>query len=162
MTGESFDFDAPRLFTAGVIGDPGHRTFFLQAHADGVTVSVKCEKQQVAALADYLDQVLHALSSPALDEPTPLIEALVPMDIAWVAGSMAVAYDEDVERVLLVIEEMTEEEADDGASFRLRLTRSQVAAFVGHARALVAAGRPPCRLCGQPLDPEGHVCPRLN
>jgi uncharacterized repeat protein (TIGR03847 family) len=55
-----------------------------------------------------------------------------------------------------------EEEDDEGASVKVRLTRAQVSAFVGHARALVAAGRPPCRFCGLPLDPDGHMCPRMN
>lgn len=161
---ESFDFEAPRLFTVGVIGDPGHRTFFLQAHADGETVSVKCEKQQAAALADYLENVLSSLPKADQSGPAPLIESLVPMDIAWVAGVMAVAYDEDLDRVVLVVEEGTDpdDETVESASLRLRLTRLQVAAYIRHARELVAAGRPPCRLCGQPLDPEGHVCPRLN
>jgi uncharacterized repeat protein (TIGR03847 family) len=163
---ESYEFDSPRLFTVGIVGEPGHRMFFLQAHADGVTVSVKCEKQQAAALADYLANVLASL--PAVDpaEPGPLIESLVPLDIAWVAGLMAVAYDEDIDRVVLVIEELAADEAETadtpGASLRLRLTRAQVAAYIHHARRLVAAGRPPCRLCEQPIDPEGHVCPRLN
>src|SRR3954453_17915467 len=101
--GEAFDFEAPRLFTVGVLGDPGHRVFFLQAHADGVTVSVKCEKQQAAALADHLADLLAKL--PPLDPAaaTPLIESLVPMDILWVVGIMAVDYDEEADRVILVI-----------------------------------------------------------
>ena len=64
----------------------------------------------------------------------------------------------------MVLEELIdeEEEDDEGASVRVRLTRAQVSAFVSHARALVAAGRPPCRFCGLPLDPDGHMCPRMN
>ena len=67
--------------------------------------------------------------------------------------------------VLLCEELVTEEEAEDGiepASARFRLTRAQVAAFVEIARDLVAAGRPPCYLCGLPMEPTGHPCPRLN
>jgi uncharacterized repeat protein (TIGR03847 family) len=159
---ESFDFDAPRLFTVGVIGEPGHRVFFLQAHADGVTVSMKCEKQQAAALADHLADLLAKLPAVEAVGPAPLIESLVPMDIAWVVGLMAVDYDEEADRIILVIDELVEDEGEISASLRVRLTRAQVAAYVDHARELVAAGRPPCRLCGQPIDAEGHVCPRLN
>ncbi len=167
-------FDEPRLFTVGSMGEPGHRLFFLQAHGDGTTVSIKCEKQQAGGLADFLATILADLPPADQNEPPPLVEALVPMEMAWVAGTMTVGYDELSDRVFLVIEEVTvaPDENDEGdapaesfeepASLRLRLTRGQVAAYIEHARALVAAGRPPCRLCGQPIDPEGHVCPRLN
>ncbi len=165
-------FDEPRLFTVGSMGEPGHRLFFLQAHGDGTTVSIKCEKQQAGGLADFLATILADLPPADENEPPPLTEALVPMEMAWIAGTMTVGYDEIADRVLLVIEEVVVEPDDeagesaalpgDPASLRLRLTRGQVAAYIEHARELVAAGRPPCRLCGQPIDSEGHVCPRLN
>jgi uncharacterized repeat protein (TIGR03847 family) len=168
---ESFMFDEPRLFTVGVMGEPGHRLFFLQAHGDGTTVSIKCEKQQAGGLADFLATILADLPPADDNEPPALTEALVPMEMAWIAGTMTVGYDELSDRVLLVVEEVVIEPDEEGpepiaaeepASLRLRLTRGQVAAYIEHARELVAAGRPPCRLCGQPIDAEGHVCPRLN
>src|SRR6476660_6038415 len=167
---ESYMFDEPRLFTVGSVGEPGHRLFFLQAHGDGMTVSIKCEKQQAGGLADFLATILADLPPADENEPPPLTEALAPMEMAWIAGTMTVGYDELSDRVLLVVEEVVAETDEDGepvsleepASLRLRLTRGQVAAYIEHARELVAAGRPPCRLCGQPIDPEGHVCPRLN
>jgi uncharacterized repeat protein (TIGR03847 family) len=74
-----------------------------------------------------------------------------------------VAYDEPADRVIVVFEELIdEEEGEEGATTKVRLTRSQVASFVGRSRHLVAAGRPACRLCGLPLDPAGHDCPRYN
>ena len=92
------------------------------------------------------------------------------MDIAWVVGRMAVDYDERSDRIILVVEEVVARGRGRRAGLtrgtrpasRVRLTRARWLAFVEHARELVAAGRPPCRLCGQPIDPEGHVCPRLN
>ncbi len=168
---ESFMFDEPRLFTVGCMGEPGHRLFFLQAHGDDTTVTLKCEKQQAGALADFLATILADLPPATEDERPSTIESLVPREMAWVAGSMTVGYDEHSDRVLLVIEEVRIEADDEGgeavlaeepANLRVRLTRGQVAAYIDHARTLVAGGRPPCRLCGQPIDPEGHVCPRLN
>ena len=50
----------------------------------------------------------------------------------------------------------------DAGMARFSLTRGQVASFVVRAATLVAAGRPPCPLCGRPLDPEGHVCIKTN
>ena len=164
---ESYSFDAPRLFTVGAVGEVGARLFFIQAHAEGTTVSVKCEKQQAAALAEHLQRVLADLPVVDADEPPPLIEPLPPMDIEFAVGTISIGYDEDRDRVLLVLEEIRPDDEDDliaeaPGSLRLRVTRSQAAAFVTQASGLVAAGRPPCRLCGQPLDPDGHVCPRLN
>jgi uncharacterized repeat protein (TIGR03847 family) len=162
----SFDVGDPMVFTAGTVGPPGRRVFYLQAQGDGVVVTLKCEKQQVGALADYLAGLLADL--PTVDEsavPTllDLVEPIVP---EWSVGTLAVAWDDTNDRMVLVAEELlTEEEqelAADAARARFQLTRAQVAAFVNRARELVAGGRPPCPLCGGPLDPEGHACPRLN
>lgn len=165
---ESFELEQPNLFTAGAVGEPGQRTFFLQAGEPGQVVSVKCEKEQVGVLAEYLGQVLEDL--PAVTDPVPDdLELVEPAMAEWVAGTMGVAYDETSDRVVLLIEELHEDEDTDNddalsspASLRLNLSRAQVVAFIGRARSLVEAGRPPCPLCGRPLDPEGHVCPRTN
>ena len=169
MTAESsasFELDSPVVFTAGTVGEPGQRVFYLQAQADGVVVSLKLEKQQVGALAEYLSGLLADL--PTVDEakiPT-LLDLVAPIVPEWTVGTLAVAWDEVNDRMVLVAEELlTEDEAEAGASpatARFRLTREQVAGFVERARDVVAGGRPPCPWCGGPLDPEGHACPRLN
>ena len=169
MTAESsasFELDAPIVFTTGTVGEPGHRVFYLQAQGDGLVVSLKLEKQQVGALAEYLSGLLADL--PTVDDakiPT-LLDLVAPIVPEWTVGSLAVAWDEVNDRMVLVAEEvLAEEEVEAGASpatARFRLTREQVAGFVERARELVAGGRPPCPLCGGPLDPEGHACPRLN
>jgi uncharacterized repeat protein (TIGR03847 family) len=164
---DSFDLPEPERFTAGTVGEPGHRFFFLQAVGDGELITLRCEKQQVGALAEYLARVLADLPTPdevAVDRtPTTFVE---PAADAWIVGSLGVAWDEEADRLVLVAEEaITDEEIEAGgapASARFRLTRTQVAAFIEHARDLVAAGRPPCYLCGMPMDPAGHDCPRLN
>lgn len=162
----SFDIDAPVVFTTGTVGEPGRRVFYLQAQGDGLVVSLKLEKQQVGALAEYLSGLLADL--PTVDDahvPT-LLDLVDPIIPEWTVGTLAVAWDEVNDRMVLVAEELlTEEEVEAGvspATARFRLTREQVAGFVERARELVAGGRPPCQLCGQPLDPEGHACPRLN
>ena len=158
----SYDLPAPEVFTTGTVGPPGQRHFYFQARDEGIVVTLHCEKQQVAALAEYFDGLLDDL------EPTPYgiaagdLQLTEPFEEGWTVGSIGVAYDEPGDRIVVVLEELVEEEAEEGASLRVRLTRAQVSAFVSHARNIVAAGRPPCRLCGLPLDPEGHACPRLN
>jgi uncharacterized repeat protein (TIGR03847 family) len=162
----SYDLPEPDWFTTGTIGPPGRRVFFLQASGDGALVSLRCEKQQVGALAEYLAGILDDLPEVDDEEVPPEGELFEPVVPEWTVGSLSVAWDESADRVVLVAEELLSDDDEDrgvdAASVRLRITRAQAAAFVERARGLVAAGRPPCPLCGGPLDPEGHVCPRSN
>ncbi len=164
---ESYEFGAPERFTVGTVGEPGRRAFYLQSMAVGEVVSLKCEKQQIGALAEHLAAIL-------VDLPTPIEHELIAVDVDfveppapdWVVGRMGVAWDNEQDRLVLLCEEAFDEEAaepdESPASARFRLTRAQAAAFVEVARDVVAQGRPPCYLCGGPLDPAGHTCPRLN
>ncbi|MBV8691261.1 MAG: DUF3090 family protein [Actinobacteria bacterium] len=152
-------FDVDRL-TVGAVGPPGRRVFLLQASAGGTVITLKVEKQQVAALSEYLSQVLADLPSTG-DLPTDL-ELDEPADPEWIVGALGVTYDEASDRVLLVAEEAVAEEEEAGEVARLAATREQVAALAIRGVALVEAGRPPCPLCGFPLDPAGHVCPRTD
>jgi uncharacterized repeat protein (TIGR03847 family) len=165
-TNASFEIDTPMVFTTGTVGEPGQRVFYVQAQGDGQVVTLKLEKQQVGALAEYLSGLLADL--PTVDDakiPT-LLDLVGPVVPEWTVGTLAVAWDELNDRMVLVAEELlTEEEIEAAATpatARFRVTREQVAGFVERARVLVAGGRPPCPLCGGPLDPEGHACPRLN
>lgn len=168
--GPSYELPRPDRFTAGTVGEPGRRVFFLQAMADGEVVTLKCEKQQVGALAEHLAALLADLPLPDDDEIVGTdVDFVEPPGAAWAVGRMGVAWDEGDDRLVLQCEEMLdddeEEEAEaepDPATARFRLTRAQVLAFIGVARELVAAGRPPCYLCGGPVNPSGHACPGLN
>jgi uncharacterized repeat protein (TIGR03847 family) len=170
---ESFDFREPIHFTAGAVGEPGRRVFYLQAAQQARLVSLKIEKQQVAALADYLETVLEDLPEPVGESPAPeLLEPTVP---DWTVGQIAVGIDETAGLVVLVVEELVIDDDDDepeidpfepaepaGATLRLHLSPEQAAGFIRTAAELMESGRPSCRLCGQPMDPAGHPCPRLN
>jgi uncharacterized repeat protein (TIGR03847 family) len=180
----SFDFDSPEHFTAGTVGGPGQRIFFLQAAEQGSVATLRLEKQQVAALAEYLAGILADL--PDAEAATTDVDLIEPAIEEWVVGALAVAYEEATDRILLVAEELVvvpepDEDADpddpiptlaeaglldpdaaDAATARFRLTRGQVAAFIARAAELIVSGRPICPLCGRPIDPDGHACPRLN
>ena len=166
----SFELPEPRKFTAGTVGEPGQRVFFLQAVADGQLVTLKCEKQQVGALAEHLAALLADLPLPGQEEIVATdVDFVEPSAAAWAVGRMGVAWDEGDDRLVLQCEEVVLVDEDDEpiddevpATARFRLTRAQVAAFVEVARELVSAGRPPCYLCGRPMDLTGHACPRLN
>ncbi|MEA2705090.1 MAG: hypothetical protein QOD63_3035 [Actinomycetota bacterium] len=155
----SFELSDVERLTVGTEGPPGKRIFYLQAATSAQVVTLRLEKTQVAALVAYLSALLSDLPTPT-DLPTEM-DLVEPVLAEWVVGSLGVTYDEGRDRILLLAEELVEE-GEDGASIRLLATRAQVAALAVHGAALVAAGRPPCQLCGLPLDPEGHVCPRLN
>ena len=160
----SFRFDEPDVFTAGALGEPGARTFFFQVAEAGQVVSLKCEKQQVAALAQYLAELL-ADRPPVAPTLSPAQLSLVePVLAEWIAGSMVVAYDEEDDRFVIVVDELVDEDEPPEApgAARFRLTPAQVAAFIPWAEELVGQGRPLCPLCGRPMDPEGHACPRTN
>ena len=165
---ESFQLGEPDHFTAGAVGQPGQRVFYLQARERRSLITLKCEKEQVAALAEYLAGLIVKLPKGAVEGEAGKGDLLQPVDAAWAVGSIGVGYDEAIGRIVVVANEQVEEEEEGGppapepASARFAITKAQAVAFVERARALVKAGRASCSMCGEPKDPAGHVCPRAN
>lgn len=180
MAGQLFEFVDPERFVAGTVGEPGERTFYLQATSGARVVSVALEKVQVAALAERLDELLDevrrrqgsdsevpATAPPELEDVAPLG---TPIEEEFRVGALALAWEEESSMVLVEAQSSTgedEPESDEGAEFtgdllRVRMQPAAARAFAKRALRVVAAGRPPCPLCGNPLDPRGHVCPRQN
>ena len=161
-----YDFPDVDLFTAGAVGEPGQRVFYLQAVAGPQVVTLKCEKAQVAALAGYFAELLADLPTVADEEVPAEMELRVPIEPDWVVGQIGVVFDEGRDRMVVRADELRAEEDEDDDTIvgmaRVALTRAQVQAFIVRAAQLVAAGRPPCPLCGRPLDPEGHMCIKTN
>lgn len=156
---EGYDLSDPERITVGAVGPAGSRLFLLQCRQGPVLLTLKIEKQQVAVVADYLARIVRDQQRPGhLPDGLPLEE---PAEPAWVVGTVGVSYDEVEDRITLVIEELVPDD-ESGAIARLSITREQAAAFAIEATRLVESGRPPCPLCGSPLDPSGHECPRTN
>ncbi len=156
---EGYDLSEPDRITVGTVGPVGDRLFLLQCRQGPLLLTLKIEKQQVALVADYLARIVRDQERPGhLDDDLPLEE---PAEPAWVVGTVGVSYDDADDRVILVINELVPEE-ETGAIARIAITREQAAAFAILATRLVESGRPPCPLCGSPLDPSGHECPRTN
>jgi uncharacterized repeat protein (TIGR03847 family) len=177
MARQFFLFERPSRFVAGTVGTPGDRTFFLQATDGARVVTVALEKQQVAVLADRLEQLLNevvARTGTALPASEPDTAALeLPIDEEFRVSAMGLAWDGDAGLVVIeaqapvedaaVAEETLLEDTEDGPdALRVRIEPTRARAFVERARRVIEAGRPPCPLCGQPLDPSGHICPRKN
>ncbi len=175
-----FDFENADAFATGAIGRPGERTFYLQVRADGRTVSVKCEKSQVAALSSYLRDMLADMpdTGPSVD---PMTASLVnPVEQDFVLGSIGLGVDRSNMRMVVQLEEMVfiDDAEDDEDIFdildgdeddespttvvRVLLTPEQVRAFCDTADLFVSAGRATCKWCSQPIDPAGHACPKFN
>jgi uncharacterized repeat protein (TIGR03847 family) len=182
-------YDEPDRFVAGTVGQPGERAFFLQAREGNRITSVACEKQQVSVLAEHLDRVLDEVvrrsSGPAAVPPssarardTDPLDA--PITEEFRVGTMTIAWDPSIDRIVIElfsnvdVEEPEDEavevapdpaESDEVSAdevFVVKITASYARDFVARANALVSAGRPPCPFCLQPLDPDGHICPRAN
>lgn len=157
-TGVEREIDLGSLdrFSVGTSGPVGNRLFLLHFAQGRVEGTVKVEKAQVAVLATHLGRIVRELGRPGhlpddLDFDTDV-------EPEWVVGTIGISYDDESDRLVLVLEEAGEE----GTVARLAVTREQAAAFAIRATSLVEAGRPPCPLCGLPLDPSGHDCPRTN
>ena len=179
MARQVFLFDPPERFVAGTVGQPGDRTFYLQAAGGGRTVSVALEKVQVQVLAERLEELLETVRrSTDADVPAVPVRALedtapldAPVEEEFRVGSMGLAWEADTQRC--VVEALAQaaegsdveplSDAEDGPdALRVRLTAVMTTSFIARALRVVAAGRPPCPLCSLPLDPEGHICPRQN
>lgn len=174
MPYEIFDLNPVTRITAGAVGKPGQRTFYIQARQDNRLVTLLCEKQQVAALALGVEQLLEQLAEKdperagppdaVLDIDMSLEEPLEP-DLR--VGQMGLGYDEERNLLVLVAQELLPEDADPStaSSARFWATAAQMRTLARHAAEVIAAGRPLCPLCGEPMDPENpdaHFCPRKN
>ncbi|MEV4826352.1 DUF3090 domain-containing protein [Micromonospora sp. NPDC049275] len=190
MTHQVHAFEPPERFVAGTVGPPGERTFFLQARGGGRLVSVALEKVQVSLLAEKLEELLTEAQrrfgvdlpelAPVIGDNEPLD---TPVDEEFRVGTLGLAFDVDTATVVIEAiaagevepevelgdedddeadEDEDEEPDEDLDRLRVRLTPQATRQFIERARRVVNAGRPPCPLCGQPLDPAGHLCPRHN
>jgi uncharacterized repeat protein (TIGR03847 family) len=178
-------FDPPERFVAGTVGPPGQRTFFLQARSGPRVVSVSLEKQQVSALSERIDELLDDVMSNDLNEA--MIPAVAPLGLddfepleqpieeEFRAGTMTLSWDPDAERVVIEVFPFTEaavvtpdqidedfEEPEPEEIFLVRIPAGMARAFVKRSGQVLDAGRPSCPFCGNPIDPDGHLCVRAN
>jgi len=151
----NYVFDAPDKVMVGVLGEVGNRLFLLQARQGRRLVIVKCEKLQLSALAEWLAQVVGTLGRPGHLPDDFALEPEYEED--FVAGDIAIAVDEENEAIEVSLESIEEED-----TLELTLSKEWAGGLAIAITRLVEAGRPPCPLCGGPLDPRGHDCPRTN
>lgn len=171
-------FRTPDRFIAGTVGQPGNRTFYLQAVHDSRVVSVVCEKQQVAVLAERIGALLAEVNrrfgtpmpeEPAVEDSGPLV---TPVDAEFRVGTMGLGWDAEAQSVVVELLAVTDtavdasvilDDAEEGPdAVRVFLSPESARQFAERSQRVISAGRPPCPLCDEPLDPEGHLCVRTN
>ena len=151
----NYVFNEPDKIMVGVRGDVGNRLFLFQVREGRRLAIIKCEKIQLAALAEWIGQVVGELGRPGHLPDDFTLEAEYESD--FVAGDIAVSLDEEAQAI-----DVTMESVEEDATMSVRLTREWAAGLAIAIVRLVEAGRPLCPLCGGPLDPKGHDCPRTN
>lgn len=174
---EPIEFDPVDQIVAGALGEPGHRTFLIQAWKQGSPLTVLVEKEQVAALSGRILDLVATLEEQGIvesgrEQPAELIEA----EPLFRARLLRIGFDPGRDLILLELFEQapddTVEERWEEAEFgelvgsgrraRLFLEPAQARAMASAGAEAVSAGRPTCRMCWLPIDPEGHLCPALN
>jgi uncharacterized repeat protein (TIGR03847 family) len=172
-------FRTPDRFVAGTVGEPGDRSFFLQAVHETRIVSVALEKQQVQVLADRVGLLLEEVHRrfgtdvpPEEIEPRDVHPLVMPVDAEFRVGTMGLGWDADANAVVVELLAITETEIDESVvlddtdegpdAVRVFLSPEQAREFATRSERVIAAGRPPCPLCGEPLTSSGHMCVRTN
>jgi uncharacterized repeat protein (TIGR03847 family) len=194
----SFDLPEAEWATVGAVGEPGHRTFYLQVRQESQLLTLKLEKQHVAAIAQFLSEILDDLPAAETGELDGSENLVEPVLAEWAVGTLQIAYDSTADRIVILAEELgladdedgellgdpdpdpmtlghpsrlgepsqagddVTAEAEERGAARLGITRASAALIVRVGVDLISSGRPTCGLCGRPMDPEGHACPRTN
>jgi uncharacterized repeat protein (TIGR03847 family) len=172
-------FRTPDRFVAGTVGEPGDRAFYLQAVDDAKVISVLLEKEQVSVLAERLTSLLDEVARrfgaeiPAeSDHPDDTEPLTTPVEQEFRVGTMGLGWDAESQAIVVELLAVTEEEVDESVvlddteegpdAVRVFLSPEQARAFAARAERVVSAGRKPCPLCTEPLEPGAHICPRQN
>ncbi|MFJ2620626.1 DUF3090 domain-containing protein [Glutamicibacter sp. NPDC087344] len=169
MSTRVHEFSWPDRVVVGVIGAPGERAFYLQVRAGKQLLSLALEKQQSAALAEKVDEVLDQLGSVAGNPfsvpsgtPVELVDndPLEGVEVQFRIGAISLGWDQSMAQVVMEFSPLQEEEdtAPEDEMLVLRIPVGTARAFAKRTREIVAAGRPMCPRCGEPMDPQGHTC----
>lgn len=171
-------FRTPDRFVAGTVGQPGNRTFYLQAVHDSRVISVMLEKQQVAVLAERIGALLAEVHRrfgtplPPESDVEDLSPLITPVDAEFRVGTMGLGWDAEAQNVVVELLAVTDaafdasvilDDAEEGPdAVRVFLSPQSAQQFAARSHRVISAGRPPCPLCDEPLDPAGHLCVRTN
>ena len=176
MPREEIELRPVNHITTDAIGQPGKRVFYIHAWQNQRTVTLIAEKLQILSLAEGIEQFLSEVREkfPHLDEPSAdyteeKMHIHPPVDPLFRIGELGLGYDAETDLVVLVVREITPEEepetdqeAEPPSVVRLWCTRAQIRALARWGVEVARRGRPICPQCGEPMEPEGHFCPKKN
>jgi uncharacterized repeat protein (TIGR03847 family) len=169
MPYQVYDLNPVDHIIPAAIGEPGKRVFYLQARKGSRLITVACEKEHVVALSLAAERLLTALSggeADAVQEPDPAAMSVgleYPVDPLFRIGQINLGYDEISKRLVIICYEQLEEGDESTPSVvRMWVSPAKMRAFGIRGQEVINAGRPTCVMCGEPIDPEGHFCPRRN
>ena len=171
MPHTEIDVDPCDHITGDAIGKPGLRVFYIQAFQAEKTYNVIIEKTQLQSLAVGVEQFLSEVErqNPNLEAATAdFVEEQMrinpPVDPLFRVGEIGLGYDKDRDRVVLFVRELLTEDQDpeSGSVIRFWCTRTQIRRMARWGVEVTQRGRPICPQCGQPMEPEGHFCPKKN
>lgn len=160
----NFAFESADRIVIGTIGMPGEREFFLQITEDGRCSSFALEKNQAAALAERMRELMKEVRRRGVSFQFDALERdddplQLPVDSEFRLGEMSLMWVEETQTVIL---ECASAEEVGQSSLTLSLTLQQVREFIRRTEQVVNSGRAPCPFCGLPLNLDGHLCPRAN
>ena len=172
-------FRTPDRFIAGTVGQPGERAFYLQAVQEARIVSVLLEKQQVQVLSERIGALLEEVARrfgadipEATEDVGDLHPLSTPVEEEFRVGTMGLGWDSEASAVVVELLAATDAEVDESVvlddtdegpdAVRVFLSPEQAREFAARSERVLSAGRLPCPLCGEALDPAGHVCIRTN
>jgi len=167
------DLNPAQHITADAIGQPGQRVFYLHgwSEANPKPVTIIIEKIQLQALAASVDQMIAEIVRQKPDQTIPVVEVdpekmriTPPVDPLFRAGELGLGYDANTNLIIILAREvlMEGDDPDKAAEVRFWCTAAQLRCLAEWGKQVIERGRPLCPLCGQPMDPEGHFCPKKN
>ena len=175
MANYLYDLNPVQHLVADAIGEPGQRTFFLQARAGAQLVSIVLDKQEVGSLAVSVLQFLEELEKthpglPSTVHSKKVIRPEHPMEPLFRVGQLSFGYDEDEDQIWLIAKalmlndenQVVDPSRDDVPGVRFVASRDQMRAMSEHALEVIGQGRPICPLCSRPIDRSGHFCARTD
>lgn len=161
-----YDLNPITRVMTGAMGEPGHRVFYLQARQGTLLVTLQAEKEQITSLSSGINEMLEKLGKRAEgEEPSSPYDIALeqPLEPLFHIGQLGLGFDKEHDLLVIVAYEASAEQDPESVNYvRFWGTRDQMRALARHAAEVVAGGRPICVLCGKPIDPEGHFCPRRN
>ena len=159
-----YRFGALERIGAEAIGVPGKRTFRLNLESGAATARLWLEKEQLSQLAIHIHEIITSLSTDvrarSSESPEPQWDGAI-TSLDFKVGTLVLGRDSSSNCFLLIGHDVEEAEGAP-ATLSFWLTMSEGEELAKEALKVCAAGRPPCQLCGQPINPEGHMCPRSN